>query len=470
MRGWKSTARAQSTSAFRVFENWLLPQPSVRGRRLRLAGDVAYDFAAVLLAAWLVGRMVGLAVTPLRLGAQYGTLFTLLGYSERLYEQVTIRSAKCELLVLGKCVMWSGLIWGGLTADFGINFVLALSPLLYAGLMLRRVIGRWLACCRRIPNGEKNVLIVGAGRTGRELAEYLERAPFEKRCVVGFIDENAIISGQVRGRVEDLGRLAETEFIDEIILAGVPGETARRAIWEARECGIDVKLVPETYGTPVPSLEQFGDIPVLTVREERIPGLGRLIKRAVDVLGAALGLILTSPLLAAIALAIRLDSGGSIFYAAPRVGYKGRRFNCYKFRTMVADADSRKYGLLSLNERQGACFKIENDPRITATGRWLRRYSLDELPQLWNVLRGEMSLVGPRPHPLDDFSRYRTQDMKRLSALPGLTGLWQVTARRDPSFERNIMLDREYIEHWSLAGDFKILFKTVAAVVQGSGT
>src|SRR5208282_6421092 len=122
------------------------------------------------------------------------------------------------------------------------------------------------------------------------------------------------------------------------------------------------------------------------------------------------------------------------------------------------------------NQRERPIFKIDDDPRITRAGRFLRRYSFDELPQLWNVLRGEMSLVGPRPHPLDDFSRYRTQDLKRLRAIPGLTGLWQVTARQDPSFERNLTLDREYIEHWSLAGDFRILFKTVAAVLQGSGS
>jgi len=137
---------------------------------------------------------------------------------------------------------------------------------------------------------------------------------------------------------------------------------------------------------------------------------------------------------------------------------------------MVADADEKKRELLLRNERRGAFFKIQDDPRITRAGHFLRRYSLDELPQLWNVLRGEMSLVGPRPHPLDDFARYRIQDLKRLRAVPGLTGLWQVTARQDPSFERNLMLDREYIEHWSLTGDFRILLQTVAAVLQGSGS
>jgi len=189
----------------------------------------------------------------------------------------------------------------------------------------------------------------------------------------------------------------------------------------------------------------------------------------VDVACSILGLIITAPLLGAISLAVRFDSPGPVLYAAERVGFKGQRFRCFKFRTMNVDADATKERLRSINERRGASFKIKNDPRVTNVGRWLRRYSLDELPQLWNVLRGEMSLVGPRPHPLDDFARYRLDDLKRLEAIPGLTGLWQVTARKDPSFERNVELDREYIENWSLTSDFKILLKTVSTVLQGSG-
>jgi lipopolysaccharide/colanic/teichoic acid biosynthesis glycosyltransferase len=180
-------------------------------------------------------------------------------------------------------------------------------------------------------------------------------------------------------------------------------------------------------------------------------------------------LFVTAPVLAAVALGIKLESPGPVLYRAQRVGLKGRRFLCYKFRTMSQGADKLKEQLRSRNERQGAFFKIANDPRITRFGRFLRRYSLDELPQLWNVLRGEMSLVGPRPHPLDDFERYEIGDLQRLDVSPGLTGLWQVTARRDPSFERSLALDLEYIESWTLWRDFRILYKTVAVVLQGSG-
>ncbi len=193
------------------------------------------------------------------------------------------------------------------------------------------------------------------------------------------------------------------------------------------------------------------------------------LKRAVDLLSAGLALFLTAPLLALVALAIKLESPGQVFYRAQRAGLKGRRFLCYKFRTMNQEADKLKEGLRLRNERKGAFFKMTNDPRITRVGRFLRRYSLDELPQLWNIMRGEMSLVGPRPHPIDDFERYQVGDLQRLDVSPGLTGLWQVTARGDPSFERSLALDLEYIEKWTLWRDFQILYKTVSVVLQGSG-
>jgi lipopolysaccharide/colanic/teichoic acid biosynthesis glycosyltransferase len=156
-------------------------------------------------------------------------------------------------------------------------------------------------------------------------------------------------------------------------------------------------------------------------------------------------------------------------YRSTRVGRNGALFTFYKFRTMQADADATKEELRLRNERRGAFFKMVDDPRVTRLGRWLRRYSLDELPQLWNVLRGEMSLVGPRPHPVDDVARYELEDLRRLDCTPGMTGLWQVTARNDPSFQRCVALDLEYINRWNLRLDFQILAKTFSAVLNGSG-
>jgi len=209
---------------------------------------------------------------------------------------------------------------------------------------------------------------------------------------------------------------------------------------------------------------------VVTLRpNERSRVIGLAMKRLLDVAFSVVGLAAAIPILAAAALVIKLGSQGPVLYRSVRVGKKGRHFTCYKLRTMVADAEVRKQDLRGRNQRQGAFFKIAADPRITRVGRWLRRFSLDELPQLWNVLRGEMSLVGPRPHPLDDCEKYELDDWRRLTMTPGLTGLWQVTARCDPSFARSMALDLEYISTWSLWTDFIILCKTIPAVLSGSG-
>jgi exopolysaccharide biosynthesis polyprenyl glycosylphosphotransferase len=326
----------------------------------------------------------------------------------------------------------------------------------------------------------RNVLIVGAGPVGRELATVIELERNAERNVIGFLDETEAVSGDVLGRIENLDRIARAEFVDEIFLA-IPNqhELALRVIRAARRNRLDVRAIPDLYGYGWDSyggpertrlgLEYFGDLPILTLHEETVtPGL--FWKRVLDIMMSVIGLCATFPLMAAIALLIKLTSPGQILYRAERVGLKGRRFVCYKFRTMVSDADQMKEVLRAENERQGPCFKLARDPRVTSVGRLLRRYSLDELPQLWNVLRGEMSMVGPRPHPLDDFQRYRLEHLRRLDVTPGITGLWQVTARRDPSFQRNMMLDLEYIENWSIRMDLRILWKTVFVVLHGSGS
>lgn len=197
--------------------------------------------------------------------------------------------------------------------------------------------------------------------------------------------------------------------------------------------------------------------------------VGLSLKRIVDVVGSAAGLLALFPFLLILAIAIRASSAGPIFYVAQRIGRNGHSFRCYKFRSMVREADQLKGELRSRNERQGALFKMSNDPRRTPLGRWMRRYSIDELPQLWNVLRGEMSLVGPRPASLDDYALYERHHLRRLKVKPGLTGLWQVSARDNPSFDSYIALDLEYIESRSVALDLKILLKTVPAVLRGTG-
>lgn len=194
-----------------------------------------------------------------------------------------------------------------------------------------------------------------------------------------------------------------------------------------------------------------------------------LAKRTLDILSACVALTLLSPLMVLIAAAILIDSPGSILYRTYRVGKNGRLFRFYKFRTMVSNADTMLDEVWSLNERKGVLFKASRDPRLTRSGRILRRFSLDELPQFWNILRGDMSLVGPRPPLLSEYEQFRPEYRRRMEVLPGLTGLWQVMARRDPSFETYVRLDCHYVDNWNFWLDLRILLKTIPAILVGTG-
>jgi exopolysaccharide biosynthesis polyprenyl glycosylphosphotransferase len=480
-----------------VLAEALFPRLSVHGQRWNLARQVTADFLLIILGFAAVGHLIVLLEFAIHhdpaallrpepfptagpgLLLLYGALFTLLGFSERLYHPETVQTPQRERLVLGKVIFWSAALvvtavgWSGphlislttLAASAPLNFLIMLAWRNH----WRRALSQQAQSGRDV----RNVLIIGAGTLGRKLATHMTEDLACRRVVMGFLDEDEPIGGDVHGRVEDLARIVRTDFVDEIVLtAPQQPDVARRVIREARRNQIDVKVVPDLFGfEPDDPLvfEKFGNIPVLTLREERMPVFSFFLKRTVDAVSAAVALVLSAPLLAIIALVIKLESRGPALYQAQRVGIKGRRFRCYKFRTMSVDADKLKEHLRAHNERQGPFFKMIDDPRITRAGRFLRRYSLDELPQLWNVVRGEMSLVGPRPHPLDDFERYDLADLQRLDVPPGLTGLWQVTARRDPSFERGLALDLEYIRSWTLWRDFQILYKTVSVVLHGSG-
>jgi exopolysaccharide biosynthesis polyprenyl glycosylphosphotransferase len=291
--------------------------------------------------------------------------------------------------------------------------------------------------------------------------------------VCGFIDENPSSDPRVLGTPAELRHLALTQFVDELFIT-LPSDRAlvKAMLLEAHQLRLGAKIVPDLYdglGWSAP-LHMLGGFPIMDLNWQPIPVVGLVIKRTLDIVISSLALVIVVPFLALIAILIRIDSDGRILYVADRVGIKGKTFRCYKLRTMVSDADLQKAKLRSENERVGPFFKMENDPRITRVGRWLRKYSFDELPQLWNVLCGDMSLVGPRPHPVDDYERYSIEHLRRLDVSPGLTGLWQVTSRSDPSFETNMALDLEYIENWSLGLDLAILVKTIPAVLRAEGT
>jgi exopolysaccharide biosynthesis polyprenyl glycosylphosphotransferase len=320
--------------------------------------------------------------------------------------------------------------------------------------------------------GLSRALIVGAGSHGQTLAEWLERNQQLGYAVCGFLDAHKNGDPRVLGTIPDLRKVALEQFVDQLFLP-LPAESSLvKDIWvQARQLRLNLTLVPEPYDgltwrAPVRSI---GGFPVIELHGQPIPAVGLTVKRAMDVVLSFGGLVFSAPILALAAIWIRLDSPGPAIYAAPRMGKKGKSFRCYKLRTMRVDADSVKEKLRKTNERNGPFFKMENDPRITRAGRWLRKFSIDELPQMVNVLRGDMSLVGPRPHPLDDVQLYKFEDLRRLEVKPGVTGLWQISARSDPSFETSMALDLEYIENWSLGLDFQILTRTVGVVLSGDG-
>ena len=228
-------------------------------------------------------------------------------------------------------------------------------------------------------------------------------------------------------------------------------------------------LVAATLAHRSPS-ESVAQLPAIPLRFSCLSESARIVKRGLDLAFSSLILLLLSPILLVIALAIKLDSPGPVFYISERVGKNGRIFRCFKFRTMVRDAERLQQSVMHLNERDAVLFKVSNDPRVTRVGRVLRRFALDELPQFLNVLRGNMSVVGPRPPVTCEVMEYSFSHLRRLDVTPGITGLWQVQGRHDPSFESYVSLDLTYIENWSVTLDLKIILHTVSVVLSGTGT
>jgi exopolysaccharide biosynthesis polyprenyl glycosylphosphotransferase len=364
--------------------------------------------------------------------------------------------------------------------DIPRSIVLGTVGLVTVSLSLRRFVYRVLIH-RRFDRGvgTRNVLIVGTGPEAHALRHHLDSIRHLGYTFKGFIDlpgstsRFVDTSGDVVGTLDTLFQQARKQFVDEIFFT-TPCERGmvRDVLDQARVHGVDLRVVPDMYdGLAWDSpIEYVGQFPTIPLHCGRVPEAGLLLKRWLDVVLSILALILLSPLLLAVAIVVKLDSHGPILYFSERIGKKGRVFRCAKFRTMVRDADTRRADVLHMNERDGVLFKVSNDPRITNVGRFLRKYSLDELPQFWNVLRGDMSIVGPRPPLASEVREYKLSHLRRLDVTPGITGLWQVQARQDPSFDSYISLDVTYIENWSMWLDLKILARTVGVVLAGTGT
>ncbi|MBF0522429.1 MAG: sugar transferase [Candidatus Omnitrophica bacterium] len=321
-----------------------------------------------------------------------------------------------------------------------------------------------------------NALIVGAGKVGTTLAREIRRNPGLGIKVVGFLDD--FKEGNVKdvninivGKLADFENIAKTEFINKVFITiHHDGEVFMKLLEKAKELGIAVRVVPQGFDLMPTEFIKYniGIIPVIEYGDE-MPFKKQLGKRAFDFMMSLMGFIVLLPVFFVIAVMIKIDSSGPIFYISKRYGRRGRIFNMYKFRSMQKDAEEILDEIIDQNEVDGPIFKMRNDPRITNFGKILRKYSLDELPQIMNVLKGDMSLVGPRPLPIDQIEKEDLNQLKRLEVRPGITGLWQIRGRSDLSFIRLVKWDIWYINNWSFWLDLSILFQTVPVVLKGKG-
>lgn len=356
----------------------------------------------------------------------------------------------------------------------------------YAGVLIfvllsmsRLLIGTIRSRLYRQGVGVERVLVVGCGDVGRTVMGSIMARPELGYKVAGFLDDAPERRHQNLGRFRALGStdalpaVLHNHEIDEVIVA-LPWRSIEKIMSIMAQCErlkVRARIVPDLFQLRLNrvDIDDISGIPLIGVRDVSIRGWNRAIKRGADIVLAALGLIVMSPMLAVIALLIKWDSHGPVLFPQVRVGRDGRLFTLYKFRSMFIGADEEKEQLRELNEASGPFFKMRDDPRRTKVGRWLRRLSLDELPQLWNVLKGDMSLVGPRPPVPSEVEEYEPWHRKRLLVDPGITGLWQVSGRSELTFDEMVMLDLFYAENWSLWLDFKIMLRTIPTVVMGTG-
>lgn len=361
--------------------------------------------------------------------------------------------------------------------DVSRAYMIVLTGVLLASAMGVRVILRWsFERARRRGKNLRSLLVLGTGTQARNFAEKLEGHPELGLSILGFLGEPAPdLPERWRhlGPIERLPDLIHSEVVDEVAICLV---TEDWALIEsiATLCETEGKIV--RMPVPLPRLsiatshvEDLDGTPVVSLLSGPRSAMALAVKRGIDLIGGSLGLAVLAPLLAGIALAMKLSDGGPILYRQERVGLQGRRFMVVKFRSMVVDAERLLADLREYNEISGHAFKMTADPRITRLGRFLRKSSLDELPQLWNVLRGEMSLVGPRPPLPTEVAAYDVWHRRRLSMKPGMTGLWQIEGRHEPEFDQWVEKDLEYIDRWSPWLDIQIIVRTIPAMLRTEG-
>ena len=460
-------------------------------RRMLLASDVVGLTLSFALAEWIyqasthTGRLdvfeeAGLFGLSLPLWVVTAKLYGLYDRDEERADHSTADDVVgvFHLITVGTWFLFAGAYVTRL-AHPQLPKLLAFWALAVVAVPVLRSLSR--SRCRRSLHYLQNTLIVGAGDVGQEIARKLLKHPEYGINLVGFVDgwpkerSTGLAHLALLGEVNDVPTLVRLLDIERVIVAFSPNDRDEllALVRELNALDVQVDVVPRFYEVLSPAVDVHAveGMPLIGLRPPRLSRSSAFLKRWLDILGAAVGLTALAPLAGVVSLAIKFDSRGPVLFRQVRMGAGDRTFRIVKFRTMAADAENQKAGVAHLNKHaqnggDARMFKIERDPRVTRVGRILRRFSIDEVPQLWNVLRGEMSLVGPRPLILDEHAHVSDWGERRLDLRPGITGLWQVLGRDEIPFAEMVKLDYLYVTSWTLGGDIRLLLRTLPAVVK----
>jgi exopolysaccharide biosynthesis polyprenyl glycosylphosphotransferase len=441
------------------------------GVRLRFGADASVAWEGVL----------GLPPVPL-MAAYFGVLTFLCFASAGIYRREAYWSRYTELLDFFKGLALLGSVTLGLLYLFKFEdvsrlvLVFAFASVSLVGIGVRSILRRSIRAAALRGQSLRHWLVVGNGPRVSEMVDLVKRHPQIGAQIEGIVGPTAMSTDKVPwlGGIEDLPEILSRNVIDEVIIVFDAADWVKLegVIAACTEQGKTVRMPLDAIAPTIlrGRFEEFDGVPMWSVLATSEHDLALAVKRIIDVVISSALLLLLSPVLIITALTILVGDGRPIFFRQPRGGLHGRPFQMLKFRTMVNGAEGMRGDLLTVNERTGPVFKMRNDPRVTKFGRWLRKSSIDELPQLANVFAGHMSLVGPRPQPMEEVVAYDLWHRRRLSMRPGITGLWQVEARNDPSFDTWMDRDLEYIDQWSLVLDFSILARTPAATFRTPGS
>jgi exopolysaccharide biosynthesis polyprenyl glycosylphosphotransferase len=472
--------------------SFLLRMDTLR-RALRVASLLLVDLLGVSLAIFTALALKAVVLASFDLQNAYNGTRNILAFAylltallfarSGLYAERSQRPGLSRIVGSLFQVAFVALLFAVVSGERFTSFYIFYGSLAFALFyvsLFRYLYERFTGAVLRAAGYRRRAILVGTGKHIHDVAHALggdrsrtgHNAPIE---VVGFVSPNPLPANGVRrlGSLDCLQAAIAEQRVEEVIIADpdFPQEAAVELVDQCHRRGVRVRIAPSTMEILVHRAEFVPgqSVPLFELGPPVFEGIDFALKRAFDVIGAIVLLVLLSPVLAAIIVAVKVSSRGPVLYRSKRPGIGQLPFACLKFRTMYCEAEHEQAALEELNEADGALFKIQDDPRITPVGRLLRRFSLDELPQLINVLRGEMSLVGPRPLPERDYDRLEDWHRKRYLVLPGLTGLWQVSGRSELDFDDLVHLDFIYLERWSLALDLAILLKTVPAVLMQRG-